>query len=77
MPRLEHSAVQSVYFPDTEWRLKDAIAWIARHHAKPLKMTHEGGNYRFRLQLPYKFSHFITKRGLHDGHTVYFVIGFY
>lgn len=69
-------ALQSIYFPATEWYKGDAIDWVIEHGYKPIKVTHEGGNYRFRLIHPYTFRHFITKRGLRDGKLVYFVIGF-
>jgi len=73
---MDGSRIQSVYFPRSEWFKKDAVRWIVAHKFRPIKGEVTPTQYRFRIRSPYEFNHFITKRQMSRGRTVYFVIGF-
>jgi hypothetical protein len=68
------SEIQSVLFDRSMWTVKEAQAWLMKHHFYPIKEHHiTAHEIRFRLQNPKKFVRFRTKK-LHNG--IDLVIGF-
>lgn len=77
------SQVQSVVFLRVDgWTTHQMLNFLARHRLRPLKFYTTDTQYRFRVQEPTDFSHFITKRVMahktaHVKKPVLLVIGFY
>ena len=76
------SKVQSiVFFRVDGWTMRQMHNFLTRHHLQPIKFYTTNTQYRFRVQEPLQFAHFITKRVMaHQTQTVkkpvLLVIGF-
>jgi hypothetical protein len=69
------SKTQAIILSKEFFTEMEAEKWIMFHRYHPIKPVHETKQYyRFRLENPRDFSHFITKE-IEDG--VKLIIGFY
>lgn len=75
------SRLKSVYFLDSSWTLREALAWMKSHKVSYIKVSHEGRQWRFVVLPKEMFSYFRVK--IVQSHfipneirNVYLVIGF-